>query len=303
MKSDKYHDILNGFDFNLLDSSEFKEDSVREEIILPIIKQLGYSPNKPNQIIRSRSLSHPFVSIGSKKKNIYIVPDYLFEVDDNPVWILDAKSPSEEITKSSHTEQAYSYAIHPEVRVDFYGLCNGKEFVLYDIKELEPIFHFDIREINLYWNDLYEFLSPDKIKNSPKKTIKKDLGLHLKRLGFDKYENLLFPNVPIRFLGQMIPDFYTTACSVVIDGTTYVTSFDISDEAFKQLKGKIPDSAFEILSARETERTKQVNFASEAFLINVNCSLSEELQENENEIFLPLWVHEIISDEDIANIN
>ena len=33
---------LQDFDFSLLDSSGFKEDSVREEISLPILNALGY---------------------------------------------------------------------------------------------------------------------------------------------------------------------------------------------------------------------------------------------------------------------
>src|SRR5438045_2526127 len=112
MKTESLYNVLDGFDFNLLDHPEFQEDSVREEVIIPIIKGLGYSANKPNQIIRSRKLLHPFVSIGSKRKDIYIIPDYLFEVDGKPAWILDAKSPTEEIIKSQNVEQAYSYAIH-----------------------------------------------------------------------------------------------------------------------------------------------------------------------------------------------
>ena len=64
MRSEKLFNPLEGFDFELLNNSEFKEDSVREEIVLPIIKALGYSAQKPNQIIRSKNLTHPFVSIG-----------------------------------------------------------------------------------------------------------------------------------------------------------------------------------------------------------------------------------------------
>lgn len=30
------------FDYEVLNSSEFKEDSVREEIVMPLIKALGY---------------------------------------------------------------------------------------------------------------------------------------------------------------------------------------------------------------------------------------------------------------------
>lgn len=44
------------------DDKNFKEDSVREVIILPILKELGYQ--QPN-IIRSKSLQHPYLKIGS----------------------------------------------------------------------------------------------------------------------------------------------------------------------------------------------------------------------------------------------
>ena len=104
MNSHKINNILEHFDYRLLENPEFKEDSVREEIVLPIIKGLGYSANKPNQIIRSRNLIHPFVAIGSQKKKIYIIPDYLFEVNDKPSWILDAKSPQK---MSSNCESAF----------------------------------------------------------------------------------------------------------------------------------------------------------------------------------------------------
>ena len=32
------------FDFQLLNTGEFKEDAVREELINPILKHLGYKP-------------------------------------------------------------------------------------------------------------------------------------------------------------------------------------------------------------------------------------------------------------------
>jgi Type I restriction enzyme R protein N terminus (HSDR_N) len=82
------------FDFRCLNSSDFKEDSVREELVLPILKELGYSGQ---QIVRSKSLSHPFVKIGSKKRQINIVPDYLLKIEDTYAWVLDAKAPTENI--------------------------------------------------------------------------------------------------------------------------------------------------------------------------------------------------------------
>ncbi len=71
-------------DFNSIEKdTDFKEDSVREVIILPLIKQLGYLQEN---IIRSKTLQHPFVNIGSKKRKINLIP--VFAHKDPEFWHL-----------------------------------------------------------------------------------------------------------------------------------------------------------------------------------------------------------------------
>ncbi|RKQ42759.1 type I restriction and modification enzyme subunit R-like protein [Roseivirga pacifica] len=300
MKPHKLHNPLEGFDFELLNAPEFKEDSVREEIIVPIIKELGYSAQKPNQIIRSRNLLHPYVAIGSKRKEIYIIPDYLFEVDGKPAWILDAKSPKEAITKSKHVEQAYSYAIHPEVRVKFFALCNGKEFALYNIEQIEPLLLFKMETLPLYLGDVKRFLSPSTVFDQSQLVFKKDLGLHLKRLGFDQFESLMFPNVPITQIGQLDPDLFTLAGAVKDNGESYVVSFDFGQDAFNQLITFIPEEAVNKLNVRNNQFRQAISFTNQTFLVNVESIIGDKLEENDKEIFLPLWVKNFLSDEQLA---
>src|SRR5882757_1437152 len=99
---------LGEFDFTVLDSPEFKEDSVREEIVHPLLKALGYSASGPNRIIRSKELEHPFLTVGSKKMPITLIPDYLLTVAGNFTVVLDAKAPTEEIKTGHNVEQVYS---------------------------------------------------------------------------------------------------------------------------------------------------------------------------------------------------
>lgn len=296
MERQKIYNVLEGFDFSLLESNEFKEDSVREEIILPIIKGLGYSSNQPHQIIRSRSLLHPFVSIGSKKKNIYIIPDYVFEVNQKPAWILDAKSPTESIIKSEHVEQAYSYAIHSEVRVKFFALCNSKDFVLYSINEIKPLMHFNLQEIPLYWESLKQVLSPENVFSSKNLEYAKDLGLHLKRLGFDKFDSLIFPHVPVTNITQLDPDMFTiNVGSVTLDNTRYVATFDFHVDVLEQFIGKIPFEAIQKLLHKNSEGRVGIRFADAAYFVNLECIVEDNLQENDREIFLPLTIKNLIS--------
>jgi hypothetical protein len=115
-------ELFGDLDFSKLESPDYKEDSVREDIVLPILHTLGYSSRGLNQIIRSKTLRHPFVNIGSQKRKINLIPDYLLATGNKPAWILDAKAPGEEIGSGENIEQAYSYAIHPDIRVRIYSL-------------------------------------------------------------------------------------------------------------------------------------------------------------------------------------
>jgi hypothetical protein len=123
---------------------------------LPILQQLGY---QQHQIVRSKILQHPFLKIGSKKRPVNLIPDYLFKIEESYTWILDAKAPNENIIQGDNIEQVYSYAIHPEIRSKFFALCNGKEFVLFRQDKEKPLLYFTMQEIKYHWKELETYLS------------------------------------------------------------------------------------------------------------------------------------------------
>jgi hypothetical protein len=294
VRSEKRYNVLSGFDFRVLDDPDFQEDSVREEIIAPILRGLGYSSAQPYKIIRSKKLMHPFVSIGSATKKIYLIPDYLLEVDGRYAWTFEAKAPTEEILNTRHVEQAYSYAIHSEIRVPYFALCNGREFILYHISKPQPIVHFHILALPSYWDNLISLLGPRNVLDYDF-SLKKDFGLHLKRLGFDEFASLIFPDVPIMFIGKIADDHYTFGSGLKVDGgDSYVVTFDFNSEVIEQLHGKIPARAFQILREPLANAIKRVTFADVVYRITVDRRVGEKLAENEDEIFLPLWINRII---------
>jgi hypothetical protein len=62
--------------------------------------------------------------------------------------VLDAKSPTEKVINDENVEQAYSYAVHPEIRSNFFVLCNGIEFVVYKTTGGNaPVLYFKIENI------------------------------------------------------------------------------------------------------------------------------------------------------------
>ena len=159
------HSLFGNIDFRAIAKDpDFKEDSVREVIILPILKELGY---EQQNIVRNKRLKHPVLTTGSTKRKISLEPDYLLKVEEKFAWVLDAKAPNKQVNNRSHVEQVYSYASHHEIRSTYFALCNGREFVLYSMEGIDdtPILHFALDEIELYWERLEKLLHKDKFSN------------------------------------------------------------------------------------------------------------------------------------------
>ncbi len=172
---------------------DFKEDSVREVIILPIIKELGYTQEN---IIRSKTLQHPFLKIGSKKRPVNLVPDYALKVENNFAWVLDAKAPNQKIINDDNVEQVYSYATHPEIRSNYFTLCNGLEFSVFRTTDTDkPVLFFEVENIENHWQDLRLLLAPTSFqvgKNfvyEPKTAYKS---------GFDYNNRPLLEEIPVK---------------------------------------------------------------------------------------------------------
>lgn len=283
--------IFNDFDFEILNDPDFKEDSVREELIHPIIKSLGYSLKGDSRIIRSKSLVHPYVAIGSKRKKVSIVPDYLFTVENKPYWVLDAKSPTESIVKSKHVEQAYSYAIHPEVRAELFALCNGKEFSLYSIKKFEPILHFKLIDIDEHWNTLFRVLNPN-IKATPEiVNYYPDYGLHLFRLGIEKGFKIILMAVHSKDIARVQDGLYTMT-SVLPGEVNYILSLDFNDVQFKELLSLIPENLSTYINNSLRMQPYRVILKNDELMFGAVAVLKDEIKNNAEELFIPFEVQE-----------
>ena len=154
-------ELFGDIDFSKLrDNHEFKEDSVREEIILSLLRHLGYGHES---IVRSLYLKHPFLTVGSdKKRPIQLVPDYVMKVENSYAWVLDAKGPRENILAEDYVGQVYSYAVHPEIRSNYFALCNGLEFALFRTDgDNSPLLLFQLDEIDYYFDKVKAVLSPE----------------------------------------------------------------------------------------------------------------------------------------------
>ncbi|MES1939204.1 hypothetical protein T5B8_03105 [Salinisphaera sp. T5B8] len=285
--------MFEDFDFTVLDGPDFKEDSVREELLVPIIKALGYSVAGDRRVIRSKSLIHPYVSIGSQRKKISIIPDYVFLSDAKPLWILDAKSPREDVFKSSNVEQAYSYAIHPDIRAELYALCNGHEFILYQVKKFDPILRFDLRDIDSVWEQLYRILNSSIQGNPELVEYDPDFGIFLCRTGAHSETEFVAPFCRSCFIGKMEDDKYTTITTVPGD-VDMAMSLHFNQVQLERLLSFQPVQLANATRAGLKRQPYHVSFdpSEIEFNFGVVANLSPDVEHNAEESWVPFEVTE-----------
>lgn len=237
-------DLFSGFDFGILNSPTYKEDAVREDLIAPLLRSLGYRPSGENRMERSQQLLHPYVMIGSQRRKIYITPDYTLYNNDHATLVLDAKRPSESIIGTQHVEQVFSYAIHPDIRTKSYALCNGHIFVLYDIDQREPVFQFKLQDARCNWLEILKHLSPVALSDHHHRNFQLDLGIFLKNAGFSETQDLTFFGTKISSLGCTQGGILSATASLEMpDGFALQGSFDMPMEALPIVISKLPDQA------------------------------------------------------------
>lgn len=283
--------MFENFDFELLKSLDFKEDSVREELITPLLHSLGYQAKGTFQIIRSKALVHPFVMIGSKKHKINIVPDYLLRVKNDYAWVLDAKHPSQNIVSSINVEQVYSYAIHPEIRVQLYALCNGHELTVFHISQVRPVLQLALKDVEKRREELESLLSPYTIFNyQPQpENLYPNYGLHLFKLGYTSQEMLrYFYDFPVDYIARVDGENFSVTSNLVSDGTEFAISFDFDIERLTSLVNLAPKDLREPILTGLHKQPFKIGFVR-PFNVNIESRLGS-LTQTECEEIIPLIV-------------
>lgn len=278
------------FDFSLLDSPEFKEDSVREELIAPLIKALGYAASGPSRIVRSKSLTHPFVYIGTKPHEIKIIPDYVLYVGDEHRWVLDAKGPRENIRSGKNVEQAFSYAIHPEVRAFTYALCNGHELLVFQVNKRQPVLDLRLAELSTRMQDVVRVLSPMAFTNPAMLNYKPDFGLYMLKSGWSAELTQHFVPIGLPTITRVEDGLYTAVVDMQFLDEWYCISFDFNEERYAELLSVVkPGQATEIRHALRKQPYK-INFESGAPVVCIDAQLGSAVYSNAREDYCPLEV-------------
>lgn len=154
------------------DFSQMNEADVREEVIAPLLRALGYKSGTENNIARENVLRYARAYIGRKKHKIDPPlsgkADYVLEVRGFARWVLEAKPPDREISIDD-VEQAHTYASHPEVSAFLFALCNGRRFHIYETwrpPNSGPVLDIRYVDFDREFGRLQSLLAPEAIRLS-----------------------------------------------------------------------------------------------------------------------------------------
>lgn len=287
--------IFDNIDFNHL-PEHFKEDSVREEIITPLLKCLGYSTfDSPYRIIRSPHLAHPFTQFGSSPGKKLLIPDYLIQVNGENAFIIEAKSPSENIITGKNVEQAYSYAINREVKAQRFALCNGRELSIFDVNDGMPLLHILLAEASKEnWGRVFELLSPAAFENPNIFNYCLDYGLWCVQNGITGVQ--YFYNCYIEEVRRLDDNTFTFMATVKRE-EELLASFDFDITLFEMFMAQVPEQFKSKVRnyVRQSPFKYMAETEQDSFPLCFSARLSETVYRNKNEDYLPLKVIEFLA--------
>jgi len=146
------------------------EADIREEVVAPLLKCLGYQSGTHADIVRELSLRYPKQFLGRKKTSkdpqLRGRADYVMEIGKRLRWTIEAKPPSLAVARND-IEQAYTYAVHPEVKAVYFALCNGRELRVYSTiasPEAPELLSVAYEQFEERFLEIAGLLSPESIK-------------------------------------------------------------------------------------------------------------------------------------------
>ncbi len=283
--------LFKDLDIRALENSDYSEDSVRENIVIPILERLGYGAVGENKIVKGKALAYPFVYIGSRQHKVNGVAAYVLQVGETNVFTLDAKAFNADIRKGTYVEQAFSYAIHPEIRTFFYGLCTGKEICIYKWTKTEPVLAIPLTDLDKRWDELYRLLSPAALTKSHQADFLPDFGLSFLKIGADKNTEFDFAGTWVNLVAKVDENTFTLTSVIGGEDDAYLGSFNFPKNLYEQFLSCVPAGVKNKVSTALSEEPYFIVFTKEDnFELIIHARFSEGIRTNEDEQYFPLTV-------------
>lgn len=215
-----------------LEVGDYTEADVREEIISPLLRVLGYEKQSNFSIDREKGLQ----LLGRKN-----FPDYSLTLWSENFWLIEAKKPGRVKNHfgAEDIRQVVGYAVHPAINAALAVMCDGRNITIFDREDslLEPIITVKITELSQNINILRAILSPWQVWFFEKRRIIRQLDKV-----FDKEFNIGRLEEFKSLVGRRLD----SKRSVVIENMRQMfAASDDADETIQRLRSSDPADLIE----------------------------------------------------------
>jgi hypothetical protein len=189
-------------------------------------------------------------------------------------------------------QQAYSYAIHPEIRTRHFALCNGRSLAVYSVDDPTPLLNLKFEEFESRWSDIERHLSPPYLLEPALRSLKPDFGFAVSRLGVAVGAELIMLGTRLGMFAQVDRTLYTATVNTEFAGQYHCVSFDFSGEKLPHLVSGLPrDMAAQFLDALSRAPFKA--YADLAIEVDLRTHLGEPITVR-HETFVPLIIDKVL---------
>jgi Type I restriction enzyme R protein N terminus (HSDR_N) len=127
------------------------EDYVREELVLPVLRSLGYESNSVSPIDRGVRLAR-HLGVGQVEHHReHLLPDLVLRVLGTAVWVVEVKSTKVRLGSPDQLRQVEAYARNPGLACSHVLLTNGVRYIAYKATRngtgLHRLGSFDVRAL------------------------------------------------------------------------------------------------------------------------------------------------------------
>jgi hypothetical protein len=244
-------------------------------------------------VIRSKSLTHPFIYVGTRKVPVTIIPDYTLMLGDAAGLVLDAKHPAEDILSRPNVQQAYSYAIHPEIKSAHFALCNGKALAVFNVDSNEPLLYLTFPEFESKWDEIERYISPKYLGYPTLREFAPDFGCALSRLGTPENSIITLLPAQLNLFARLDDNMMTATANTDFAEKPHCVSFDFDRKLLPEIIAGLPGplaNAFSDALSRAPFRAA----AELAIEVDIDTKLGPEIK-GKFESYRPLIIERVLA--------
>jgi len=210
-----------------------------------------------------------------------------------PLLVLDAKRPTENVLSRENVQQAYSYAIHPEIKCQHFALCNGKKLAVFNVDSSDALLVVPFDEFESKWSEIEKYLAPRFLKQPSLRRFAPDFGYALMRLGLAENAKITMLGVQLNLFGRVSDELFTATSNCDLADNPHCVSFDFHPKFLPKILAGLPES----LAAAFQDALSRNPFQAAAELaieLDIEARMGPETN-GQMEKFIPIIIEQVLA--------